>query len=253
VYDPSGNSWTSLSPMPAARHHAVAAVVNGKIYVIGGLSGATQFIAQNTLFEFDPQSSTWAVKATLPMPRGAAMAGVINGRIFVAGGQRNSLAVTDCASYNPADNTWTTLANMPAPREHAVGGVINGKLYVAGGRNSTSFILNTLEVYDPVANTWSTLTPMPTARSGMAGAVWNNRLIVFGGEGSSPNPPGVFSQVEMYDEASELWITLPSMQTPRHGFGGATLGNKVYLQGGGTQQGIFDSTTHEVLDLTPVS
>lgn len=33
------SSWTTLTPMPTARGGLGVAVVNGKIYVIGGLNG----------------------------------------------------------------------------------------------------------------------------------------------------------------------------------------------------------------------
>lgn len=36
VYDPATNAWESRSPMPTARNHAAAGMVNDKIYVIGG-------------------------------------------------------------------------------------------------------------------------------------------------------------------------------------------------------------------------
>lgn len=33
AYDPLTEQWTSLSPMPTARHHAASAVVDGNIHV----------------------------------------------------------------------------------------------------------------------------------------------------------------------------------------------------------------------------
>jgi Kelch motif protein len=37
-YDPAGDAWKALAPMPTKRGSPVAATVNGKIYVIGGAS-----------------------------------------------------------------------------------------------------------------------------------------------------------------------------------------------------------------------
>src|SRR5471032_62170 len=39
-YDPAANTWRARTPMPTPRNHATAGAVNGKIYVIGGRSGA---------------------------------------------------------------------------------------------------------------------------------------------------------------------------------------------------------------------
>jgi N-acetylneuraminic acid mutarotase len=38
-YDPSTDTWTSRTSMPAVRAGAAAGVVNGRIYVIGGYNG----------------------------------------------------------------------------------------------------------------------------------------------------------------------------------------------------------------------
>src|SRR5258708_653740 len=38
-YDPVANTWRARAPIPTPRNHAVAGVVNGKIYVIGGRVG----------------------------------------------------------------------------------------------------------------------------------------------------------------------------------------------------------------------
>src|SRR5215470_9545503 len=39
-YDPATNSWRSRASMPTPRDHAVTGSVNGRIYVIGGRTGA---------------------------------------------------------------------------------------------------------------------------------------------------------------------------------------------------------------------
>jgi N-acetylneuraminic acid mutarotase len=36
AYDPTTNTWASLPPMPTARHGLAVAVVNGRLYAIGG-------------------------------------------------------------------------------------------------------------------------------------------------------------------------------------------------------------------------
>ncbi len=36
IYDPATNTWTAGAPMPTARYLCTAAVVNDKIYVMGG-------------------------------------------------------------------------------------------------------------------------------------------------------------------------------------------------------------------------
>jgi N-acetylneuraminic acid mutarotase len=63
------------------------------------------------------------------------------------------------------------------------------------------------------------------------------RLFVFGGEGSEDDPNGVFPDVEAYDPATDSWAVYEAMDVPRHGFGAAVLGDRIYLMGGATRQG----------------
>lgn len=64
----------------------------------------------------------------------------------------------------------------------------------------------------------------------------DNKLFVFGGEGNSVDPSGVFPKVEAYDPATNSWTTHPDMLVPRHGFGAAVVGGRIYLPGGATRQ-----------------
>ncbi len=36
MYEPAGNRWISLEPMPTARHGIGAALIGGRVYVPGG-------------------------------------------------------------------------------------------------------------------------------------------------------------------------------------------------------------------------
>jgi hypothetical protein len=36
VYDPAANRWTALAYVPTARDHLAAAVIDGRLYAVGG-------------------------------------------------------------------------------------------------------------------------------------------------------------------------------------------------------------------------
>ena len=77
--------------MPTARNHAGVGVVGGKIYVIGGRTGAAFIsVATNTniVEEYDPASDSWgASKARMPSARSAVASGTYRDRIYIAGGE----------------------------------------------------------------------------------------------------------------------------------------------------------------------
>ena len=151
-------------------------------------------------------------------------------------------------AYDPSTDRWSTLAPMGCARNHTAGGVIGGKLYVAGGRPGNQ---SCVEAYDPSSNTWTRKASMPTGRSGIAGAVVGDCLYVFGGEGNAADPNGIFHQVEAYDPATDTWLSLPPMQTGRHGIYAAVLANVIYLPGGATRQGFGVKGVNEAYVLDP--
>src|SRR5436190_20234220 len=55
-YDPATNSWAAMAPLPVARGATGVAVVNGKIYVAGGLVAGASV---NDLTAYDPATNTW--------------------------------------------------------------------------------------------------------------------------------------------------------------------------------------------------
>jgi N-acetylneuraminic acid mutarotase len=238
IYDPGSNSWSFGAPLPVALDHPAAASLGGRFYVFGGNSPSGN---SSATYEYDPVRNSWGVRAPLPGARNAAVAIVAGSRIYVAGGAPTGNALD---AYDPASDTWTRLAAMPTPRNHLAGGLSGGRLFVVGGRPPTT--LATLEAYDVAAGTWAARAPMPTGRSGHAAAVVRGCLYAFGGEGNSSRPDGVFPQSEVYDPRTNAWESLPPMPTPRHGIAAAVIGDRIYLPGGATLQGLGAVATHEV-------
>ena len=140
-YDPAEDSWKALAPMPTKRGSPVAAVVGGKIYVIGGRTGAAFIsVATNTniVEEYDPASDSWgASKARMPSARSAVASGTYRDRIYIAGGefQDDSMmaAFRALEAYQPPTNSWAILPRMPVPRHGLAGGVVGNRLHLVSG------------------------------------------------------------------------------------------------------------------------
>jgi N-acetylneuraminic acid mutarotase len=187
-YDPANDTWKALAPMPIKRGAAVAAAVNGKIYVIGG---ATTALGE-TVEEYDPETNTWRERASMPTPRNHTCAGVVGGRIYVIGGRIGAAFISAASNlnnveaYDPATDKWSAaLAKMPTARSAVSAGVYNNRVYVAGGewQNSNQFTAyRAFEGYDPATNTWAVLPPMAAPRHGVAGAVIGNRFYAVSGD-----------------------------------------------------------------------
>ena len=223
-YDPATDVWKALAPMPSKRGSPVAAVVGGKIYVIGGAST-------------HPGSPEPAVHPARP-----------------------HRSVGTVEEYDPASNTWRARSPMPTARNHAAIGVVNNKIYVIGGRIGAAFIsvasnTDIVEEYDPATDQWGAIKArMPTARSAGAWGVHNNRIYVAGGEFQDDRLMAAFRALEAYEPATNRWTMLPRMPMPRHGLAGGVIGNRLHLVSGDVQSaGIpgmhLHSDSHDAFEL----
>jgi N-acetylneuraminic acid mutarotase len=142
-YDPAANTWRARAPIPTPRNHAVAGVVNSKIYVIGGRVGGA-FVSSGSsnvgvVEEYDPAADRWgAPKARMPSARSAMAAGVYGGRIYVAGGEvqneRYSAAFRSLESYDPVANRWDILPSLPGAVHGNAVAFIGNKLHTVSGK-----------------------------------------------------------------------------------------------------------------------
>jgi N-acetylneuraminic acid mutarotase len=84
-YDPVTNAWATKASMPTAREGLISAVVNGKIYAIGGFNGTPL----STVEVYDPVANTWSsisANYSMPTPRNQFTSEVVNGIIYAIGG-----------------------------------------------------------------------------------------------------------------------------------------------------------------------
>jgi N-acetylneuraminic acid mutarotase/glucose/arabinose dehydrogenase len=249
-YNTTTKTWRTMADLPEGLDHIGVAVVNGKIYVLGGLSSFPGTVSSD-VYEFDPTigpTGQWTKISDMPRPVGGAAVGSDNGWIYVAGGFTThhdvSLTSDNFWRFDPVGRTWEQLPDIPTYRDHTRGEFINGKFHVVGGRQDGQLHgrLGTLEVYDPAAQTWSPLLDMPTPRRGISSAVLEGKLVVFGGEKNPDTQTEVFNEVEEFDPATGRWRNLAPMPTPRHTAGAVTINNRVYVVGGATVQGGTDLT-----------
>jgi N-acetylneuraminic acid mutarotase len=255
-YDPAADRWMKKKNMPQPAHHNGVVGYNGKIYVFGGgvqrqAGGPTQFPIDNS-WEYDPAADSWRALAPMPIRRLAAAAVESGGKIYVMGGvaqypglENQSLAGEEPHRvlhlnhmYDPATNTWQVRQTMPTPRNHMFVGVVGGKVYVIGGRVgsmsvATGSTTDLVEEYDIAADRWGAVKlRMPTPRDGGVVGVYQNRIYVAGGQSITAINNSVSRALEVYDPASNSWLSFPNLPQARHGQGGGVIGNRFHIVSG---------------------
>jgi N-acetylneuraminic acid mutarotase len=60
VYDPASDVWSAAAPVPTAHDGGEAHVLNGKIYVTGGIVNLSNPIRNSNIDIYDPTSNSWS-------------------------------------------------------------------------------------------------------------------------------------------------------------------------------------------------
>jgi hypothetical protein len=209
------SSWSEKAPMQVSRGRLGVAVVEGKIYAIGGdngaiLGGGSDYIAAgtgaivNTNEEYDPSKDSWTFKEPMPTARDHFGIAVYKDRIYCFGGQmRNSSGVYACditEVYDPATDTWQRKADMPFSGRFLMANALGNKIYVVGAVDCSNINLQ----YDPSTDSWSIKTPP----NGLlyCGSVKIGEKLYFLSQENSTSPYVFFKS---YDVASDRWTDDP--------------------------------------------
>jgi len=237
-YSQSSNSWnTDIEGLEEERYNAVAAALNGKIYVIGGRNDDGLV---DEIEIYDPGANVWETAShKLNKTREGAAAVVSGGKIYVIGGYGSGgVYLNSMEVFNPATNSWQTSSSMNYKRASLAAVVLDGEIYALGGYHYGP--LSVVEKYNSGSG-WTTLTDMPTSRGNLAAGVINSKIYVMGGRGQS----GILSSTDCYYPSSETWITKESMKNARENFTAQVVSSKIYVFGGSSSSQTFVNSVEE--------
>ena len=250
VVDAAENSWTPKESMSTARGGLGVAVVNGKIYAIGGSNEDTQL---GVTEEYNPVTDSWTTKTSMPTPRSGFAIVVYQNKIYCIGGTTgdNENFVSGLTGvnevYDPATDRWETKTPMTTPRADLCANVVNGSIYCMGGKKYWSFDsyyseVNVTEVYNPIEDSWTTKSSMPFPVFGCSSAVLDGKIYVIGGSRHLTLGADLDTTAsnQVYDPENDTWITkahLPLEES--YGAAAATTGvtapKRIYYLGGSNE------------------
>lgn len=145
--------WEEIPPLPTPRFSLGAAIVEDKIWVMGGGAFKDNHFQNFDLIEiFDPKIGKWEVTTgqRLPWPSAGVSACTFKNKVYVFGGNDGNQISDRSAVYDPSANRWNELEPMPQPRAAASAVVLRDRIYLVGGRDATGKIpTNSLLAYSP--------------------------------------------------------------------------------------------------------
>jgi N-acetylneuraminic acid mutarotase len=198
VYDTARHAWRTAAPLPRPRGGMGAAVLDGRIHVIGG-GNSQSTIADHSVY--DPATDRWSELAPLPRPLGSPAAVVHEGALYSIGGRSGLDDFGNVWRYDPASDRWLPGTPIPARGTHGAVSAC-GALYVFGGESQPQQkVLADVLRFDAARAAWTELEPMPAARNFARAVNFQGAVLVVGGSlhpGSSHESAGS-NVVERFD------------------------------------------------------
>jgi len=238
--------WFYKRELPSPRYGFGTAVVNGKIYVIGGIDGINYL---NEVLEYDPLLDTWTRKADMPTARSNLAVAVWDGKIYAMGGNINYATLSHNEIYDPLQNTWTSLAPLPIANDNITSAyAIKGRIYTVGP--IMEYTISTNDWWDTITYHQDTLwtdttftvidtivddsvinyikSELPNQNSSHCSAFYNNLIYVMGGSLQRE----LLTTVDIYHPGTNSWSEASDMIGPAN-FAAATVANGfIYVIGG---------------------
>lgn len=138
-FDPATGAWTELPPMPAGRSSHDAAVIDGKLYVVGGwnMQGPdTTWHTTALCCDLTQSELKWTELPAPEFTRRAVSLAENQGKLYVIGGMTDSDEITMAVSvFDPETQKWSDAPAMLGSGMEGFGTSsfsANGRLIVTG-------------------------------------------------------------------------------------------------------------------------
>jgi Kelch motif len=250
-YSGSPKSYSATSLFTTDRIGASSTVLNGRLYLAGGCSSATDCTTaidtvQHAAINPDGTLGTWAATtAVMPSNRAWGQLETVGGTLYWIGGQSHTATDERAHVYYGTPVTggnvtaWTEASNiLPAARTKISAAVWNNRIYVVGGLDSnaapttTVYVSPSLSSGGNITSAWTTTTSFNVARSGTTAVAYANNLYIFGGyTGSQYLNDAQYTQINS-DGTLDSWAyttSLPGRLSQADGF---AANGFMYLFGG---------------------
>jgi len=184
IYDIAAGTWSTGAAPPSGRAAYGIALINGKLYRVGGCTDAAcNGTVSNNLDIYDIAADQWSSGANYPSNIGWHMCGAIDGFLYCIGGINSfPAAVGKGYRYDPVGDMWSDadMADFPSDAANPPGtiwaagtAVEGGEMAVFGGvMDGFATITNRAWRFTPGAGggLWSEFQPMMYAVHRLAGA-----------------------------------------------------------------------------------
>ncbi|MEJ0045851.1 MAG: hypothetical protein WDN04_06815 [Rhodospirillales bacterium] len=221
----AAGAWSSGTPLPSALTWSAAALVGGKIYVVGGIDAANA--ATSAVEVYDPATSAWSAGVALPVAVWGATAASVKNKLYVFGGYSPNASAA-VYEFNSKSKKWISRAAMLTPQGSARAVVNKNIVYVIGGNSASQQRIATVESYDPAANSWTAQPSLRVGKSEASAGLVGGTIVAADGYTAG----GDTGDNESLTIGGANWVALASDPTPRNGACTGAIGGNLYVADG---------------------
>lgn len=140
VFDPETGEWTALRERsaPHPRDHFQAAVVDGRLFAVGGRNSGVEGFIDSTIaavdvYDFD--TGTWTTWEDAPLPTERAGSTTIgyDEEVIITGGEGFGQTWGQTEALDLESREWRSLGSLDQPRHGTQMFVYRDQLYIAAG------------------------------------------------------------------------------------------------------------------------
>ena len=225
-FDPSQETWQTVSSLRDARYAAAAVAYDGQIVLAGGYESGGEITDDVEVYNLGEDD--WESFEHLDQERAGHGAVVLSGLVYELGGVSGSGgALESCEGYD--GEAWYLYTPWTLTPGRAFFGVAeaNGAAYLVGGLSQFGPV-DTVERY-VIGQGATALAPLPSPRGSLALVSTGDALFAMGGVTPSGN---VLAEVLRYDIAQNTWTPVASLNTARAGAVAAVVGGTIHVVGG---------------------
>ncbi|MGB7158838.1 MAG: kelch repeat-containing protein, partial [Tepidisphaeraceae bacterium] len=260
--------WDTVAPNPVARAESNGAVVNGKLYVLGGLYVENgKILAMKRSDVYDPATNTWTRIKDCPDKVTHSGVVVVGDTIWLVGGyfgDHPGPGGKKVWKYNTTTDTWSRGPDLPNSRGAGGAALLNNKIYFFGGmghdRTWESASHWVLDLNNQSAG-WVSKAPLPNPRNHTTGIAINGYVYCIGGQYGQEEDQIAQRDVHRYDPATDTWQKVADLPTVRSHINSSTFAwnGKIMIIGGETGFGqvmrnvtVFDPLTNTTYEMDPL-
>eukprot|EP00058_Branchiostoma_floridae_P022572 XP_002608062.1 hypothetical protein BRAFLDRAFT_213439 [Branchiostoma floridae] len=198
LYQAGLDSWSKLTPMHTERDYCKLAVVQGKVYAIGGRTSSSPLHVTAGVEVYDRSLNKWTEGVSLPQPRFLHAVVVLDGSIYVMGGlDAKGHSTSTVYHFIPGDSQWYSASDMPEVASFITASTVNNSIYVAG-------LHSKVLCYRPQEDLWTVVANADTGLNRCGMTVFGGKIYIYGGCDNSDNANGTTKVLQLNQEDKSL-------------------------------------------------